>query len=369
MIRPTRVAVNLTWCVPGAVGGSEEYLVRQMLGLSQDQVEPTLFAPRGFAAAHPELIARFECVETDADGVSRSRRILNESTWLFRRTRGFSLVHHGGGTIPARHRTPTLLTVHDLQYLTFPDYFDRRRLTYLRAMMPRSIRRATAIAVPTEFVKSTVCDAFDVPGERVHVVPHGIEPQLGLRATPESDLRAKFGLGDEPYVVFPAMTHPHKGHAFLLDVMERHWSRRGVRLVLIGGRGSADEAVMRRISDQPLSSAVSRLGRVSAADRDGLIRAATAMVFPSQYEGFGAPLIEAMALGTPVVCSDRACLPEVVGDGGLVLELDVDRWGGALDAVDARRSALVEAGRGRVSHFTSAVSGDALTRAYRSVLS
>jgi len=368
LIASLRVAVNLTWCVPGAVGGSEEYLVRQIRGLNDDEIEPTLFVPRGFAVAHPELRERFDCVETRADGTSRPRRVLDESTWLFRRTRDFSLVHHGGGTIPARHRVPTLLTIHDLQYRAFPEYFGRRRLAYLRAMMPRSARRATAIAVPTEFVKSTVCDAYDIAAERVHVVPHGIEPNLGRDATPASELRTRFELGDGPFVVFPAMTHPHKGHAFLLDVMERHWSRRGVRLVLIGGRGSVEDDVARRLVDAPLSSTVSRLGRVSAADRDGLIRAATALVFPSQYEGFGAPLIEAMALGTPVIASDRACLPEVVGDAGLVLELDVDRWGEALDTVDARRSALVEAGRSRVNLFTTAVSAAALTRAYRRVL-
>lgn len=369
MNSPLRVAVNLTWCVPGAVGGSEEYLVRQILGLRDDEVDATLFAPRGFAAAHPELRARFECVETRSDGTSRPRRVLDESGWLFRRTRDFPVVHHGGGTIPALHRSPTLLTIHDLQYREFPEYFGRRRLTYLRAMMPRSARRATAIAVPTEFVKSTVCDAYDITRERVHVVPHGVEPGLGESATSADELRARYGLGDGPFVVFPAMTHPHKGHAFLLDVMERYWSRRGVRLVLIGGRGAAEDSVSRRLAADPLSSSVSRLGRVSAADRDGLIRAATALVFPSEYEGFGAPLIEAMALGTPVVCSDRASLPEVAGDAGVVLGLDVEQWGAALDIVDERRSTLVDAGRARARCFTSEASAAALTRAYGSVVS
>jgi len=369
LIASLRVAVNLAWCVPGTVGGSEEYLVRQIGGLITGEIVPTLFVPRGFAVAHPELSERFDCIETKDDGTSRPRRVLAESTWLFRRTGDFSLVHHGGGTIPARHRTPTLLTIHDLQYRAFPEYFGRRKLAYLRAMMPRSARRATAIAVPSEFVKSTVCDAYDIAAERVHVVPHGVEPNLGQDATPASELRTRFGLGDGPFVVFPAMTHPHKGHAFLLDVMEKHWSRQGVRLVLIGGRGSGEDEVARRLAEEPLSSTVSRLGRVSVADRDGLIRAATALVFPSQYEGFGAPIIEAMALGTPIICSDRACLPEVVGDAGLVLELDADRWAGALDTIDSHRSALVEAGRSRVNRFTTAVSAAALTQAYRSVVS
>jgi glycosyltransferase involved in cell wall biosynthesis len=162
------------------------------------------------------------------------------------------------------------------------------------------------------------------------------------------------------------MTHPHKGHRFLLDVFERCGEALGVRLVLIGGAGSIDEEVTRR-ADQ-LAGLVSKLGRVSDSDRDGLISAAAAVVFPSEYEGFGAPLIEAMALGTPVISSDRACLPEVVGSAGIVVPLDIDSWREAIGDVDRRRAELVTAGRKRVRDFTVEVSGSALATAYRSLL-
>src|SRR6185436_5543458 len=106
-------------------------------------------------------------------------------------------------------------------------------------------------------------------------------------------------------------------------------------------------------------------GRVSAADRDGLLAAAEALVFPSEYEGFGAPVLEAMALGTPVVCSDRTALPEVAGAAALVLPLELDAWKGALDDVAARRDELVAAGLARAAQFTTAASGRALAGAYR----
>ena len=102
-----------------------------------------------------------------------------------------------------------------------------------------------------------------------------------------------------------------------------------------------------------------------AADRDGLIAAAEALVFPSEYEGFGAPLLEAMVAGTPVVCSDQAAVPEVVGDAGLVRPIDPDAWKGALDDVAAARDDLVAAGRRRAELFTTATSGAALAAAYR----
>ena len=91
---------------------------------------------------------------------------------------------------------------------------------------------------------------------------------------------------------------------------------------------------------------------------------AEAMVFPSQYEGFGAPLIEAMTLGTPVVCSDATCMPGVVDDAGLVLPLELDAWAGALDETRRRRTELVAAGHLRARAFTSLASGAALAAAY-----
>ena len=366
-----RVAVNLTWCVPGAVGGSEEYLCRQLLGFpehdSEQTVDITVFAPRGFGDAHPEIASRFAVVEMDHDGRSRPRRVYSESTWLHRRTETFDLVHHGGGTMPLRRRRPTVLTIHDLQYLSFPGYFRAHKLAYLKTVMPRSARRADVITVPTGFVSRTVSDAYGIDESRIVVVPHGIESTIGTHATDAQLLRDRYGLGDSPIVVFPAMTHPHKGHSFLLDVFAGEWSRTDpdLRLVLIGGAGLAEDAVVEQITRLGIADRVVKPGRVSDADRDGLVAMADALVFPSQYEGFGAPVIEAMALGAPVISSDQACLPEVVGDAGLVLPLDRAAWAGALDVIRRERGRLVSAGRERVTRFSAEVSGAALRDAYR----
>ena len=170
-----------------------------------------------------------------------------------------------------------------------------------------------------------------MPAERVVVVPHGVEPALrggepGHGAvTAEADLRRRYALGDGPVLVYPAVTHPHKNHRFLLDLLRERWTDPDLRLVLIGGVGDAEAAVTGCADLR-----VCRLGRVPAADRNGLIAMAEALVFPSRYEGFGAPLIEAMALGTPVVAAATTAIPEVVGDAGLVLPLELDAWAGAL---------------------------------------
>lgn len=367
---PVDVAVNLLWCVPGDVGGSEEYLVRQLLGLAAQNSEflPTLYVLPAFVDAHRELAELYPMVLPDITGDDRRRRVASEHFWLRRRTRRFEIVHHGGGTAPMLGSGPIVLTIHDLQYLTHPEYHTKNKLRYLRQVVPRSVQRASVIATPTEWVRSTVIDAYGVDPDKVVVVPHGIERELGQAAPSEEDLRDRYRLGDGPLVVFPAITHPHKGHEFLLDVMARHWHDPSLRLVLLGGAGAADRQVEAKIAVLGLTDRVVRTGRVPAVDRDGLLSAAHAMAFPSEYEGFGAPVIEAMALGTPVIAADQPAVAEVVGDAGIILPRTTDAWADVLDTVAERRTELVAAGRRRCVEFTAERSGRALAEAYRRAL-
>src|SRR6056297_1862829 len=365
-LSPVDVAVNLLWCVPGQVGGSEQYLVRQLLGLAEEAhgFVPRLYCLPAFVDAHPELAEIYPMETAGISGDQRPRRIAYEHTWLARRTRSADLVHHGGGTAPMVGRRPIVLTIHDLQHLTSPEYLSPGKLRYLSAVIPRSVRRASVVTVPTEYVKGTVINAYGVAEDRVRVVPHGVEPTLGVGAPGEFELRRDYGLGAGPVLVYPAITHPHKRHEFLLDVMAAHWHDPDLRLVLLGGAGTADGRVEMLIDELDLRRRVVRPGRVPDAHRDGLVALASALVFPSEYEGFGAPVVEAMALGTPVICSDQPALSEVVGDAGVVLQLERDAWADALTVVEARRAELRSAGRVRAGRFTARRSGAALAEAY-----
>jgi alpha-1,3-rhamnosyl/mannosyltransferase len=359
------VGVNLLWCLPGGVGGSEEYLVRQLAGLhdAAPEIRARLFVLPGFAAAHREIAARHELVVASLDARRRSRRIVAEATWLPSRLAGVDVVHHGGGTVPVRSPHPVLLTLHDLQYRSYPEYLATVKRQYLRLAIPQSVKRAELIAVPSEFVRGTVIEVFGRDPERVVVVPHGVD--VPAAPTDVGELRERYGIGSRRYVVYPALTHPHKNHRFLLDLLAGPWSDPELALVLLGGRGLVEDDVVVAIDRLGLGGRVVRPGRVSELDRDGLIAGADALVFPSEYEGFGAPVLEAMALGTPVVCSDRAALPEVAGDAALVRPLDPDAWKGVLDDVAAERDSLVAAGRRRAARFTTRESGARLADAYR----
>lgn len=362
----TDVAVNLLWCVPGEVGGSEQYLVRQLLGLAAQpgRFNPKLFSLASFVDAHPELAALYPVVAADVSGASRPRRILAEHTWLRRQTAEADIVHHGGGTTPLVGRRPIVLTIHDLQYLTHPEYLTPNKRRYLERAIPHSVRRATVVAVPTDYVRGTVINAYGTDADRVVVVPHGVEPSLGVNAPSEAELRATYGLGDGRFVVYPAITHPHKNHRFLLALMAQYWTDPELRLVLPGGKGAADADVAADIARLGLERRVIRPGRVSDADRDGLVAHADALVFPSEYEGFGAPAAEAMALGAPVICSDQPALADVVADAGLVLPLELEAWAGALDVVATQSQQMRAAGRRRAEAFTTERSGAALATAY-----
>lgn len=367
-----KVAVNLLWLRPGQVGGSEEYLTRTLGALREADIDLTLFVQAGFEEAHPALAGRARLVAVPTVASPQAVRIGLEHSWLAWRARRFDLVHHAGSTAP---RTPTgrfVLTVHDLQYLTYPEFFRLPRRAFLRVTTPTAARRAAVVTAPSEYVCGRVADALGVARERIVEVPHGIDPGLGRGATAEVEVRARYRLRG-PYIVYPAITHPHKNHAVLVEAMARlHRRRPSVQLVLTGAAGHAEAAVLAEVDRLGLREVVVRPGRVSTADRDGLLRHASAMAFPSRYEGFGAPVLEAMHLGCPVVATRATALPEVVGDAGVLLSpLDPAGWADALERlVDDREEAqrLRVAGRLRAAGYSSERSAAALVEAYRKAL-
>lgn len=374
---PVDIGVNLSWCVPSKVGGSEQYLTRQLAGLAMNtlamntevlqRLRVTLFAPQHFRAAHSELAEAFRIVEMPTDGHNRALRIAYENTGLARQTKENALVHHGGGTMPFRGNKTTLLTVHDVQYLSYPEYFSPARLRYLAAMMPRSLRRATAVAVPSAYVRETVIQKFRIAEDNVFVVRHGVE-MVSRGDIDIATVIRRHGLESIPYFIYPAMTHPHKNHQFLISLLAGPWRERDEHLVFIGHEGRAHDDVMRAITASGCAHRVHMLGRVEGAERDALVAGAQALVFPSQYEGFGAPLIEAMALQVPVVCSNVTSLPGVAGDAALVLPLVADAWADLPQYVEQNRESMVLRGVNRAREFSLEASGADLLSVYETVL-
>ena len=401
--RPSlRVGVNLLWLVPGVVGGSEDYAVGLLTALADapgrhdraDGVPPVdlvVFVNRRFADAYPGLCAAFDTVVAPFDGSSRGRRVLGESTWLPRqvRRRRVEVLHHfgglvpfndgaGSGAVPGRRGCVRVLTVHDLQPLDIPANFSVVKRIFERVAIPWSVRRADVIVTLGTHVATTVHDRFGTSPRRFALVAPGAQRPAAQSATADrsatsvdtSGVADRLGLAGHPYFLYPAITYPHKNHVVLVEAMARlKRTHPDVRLVLTGGAAGAEADLDATVQRCGVGEVVLRPGRVSSDDLGALYAGATAVVFPSRYEGFGLPVLEAMRLGCPVIAANTTALPSVVGGAGILVPPDdVDEWVRAMvlmcdDPVERRRH--VAAGRERAAGFTWESSARALVGVWR----
>ncbi len=366
----TSVGVNLLWLVPGAVGGSEQSTLatlRAIHDLGSPDLRVRLLALAPLLVAHPDLGERFPVNVLPLSGRSRPARVAAEATWLAARTRGLDLIHHAGGTAPPLRRSPYVLTLHDLQPLEHAVTHSSFKRAYLATTIPPSVRRARAVAVPSEFVRRSVIERFDVAPDRVVAIPHAVDLSAAA-GTAADDLRRRYDLNG-PVVLYPAITYPHKNHGTLLEafaaVVAAHPD---VVLVLPGAVASGEDELRQRVNRLGLADQVRRLGRISDAEVVGLLRLATVVAVPSRYEGFGLPAVEAMASGAALVAADATALPEVVGDGGRLVDPDdVGGWAQAIIDLladpDARRRSI-ERGRVQAARFAPAVNAAAFAALY-----
>lgn len=371
------VGLNLLWLVPGRVGGSEESTVASVRGLADlapAGLDLRLFVLAPFAEAYPDLVEALPTEVLALTGRSRPMRVVGEGTWLARHSTGLDLVHHAGGTAPPRSTTPYVLTLHDLQPLERrppgPRTHGPLKRAYLRQVVPRSVRRARLVVVPSEFVRGTVLARTGLTAERVAVVPHAVVCHPA--PTDRARLAARHHL-DGPVILYPAITYPHKNHATLVHAFAKVLEAEPRALLVLTGRADrAEDDLLAVIDRLGVRSRIRRLGRVPAADVAGLYELADVVAVPSRYEGFGLPAAEAMAYGTPVVAATGTSLPEVVGDAGLLVDPDdTDGWAAALTSLltdDARRRALAAAGRARAERFGLAANAAALADVYRAAV-
>lgn len=369
-----KVGINLLWMVPGKVGGSETYLTRLLNGLAEraSELDYTIFALQQFGEVYPDLAKTFKTATAPVTGQLKSFRVAGENSWLAAqcRIRNIDLVHHAGGTVPMIRTARPILTIHDLQYLYYPEYFTRTKLNYLKVMVPRSAEAARSILVPSEFTRRTVIERLDIDPSIVHVVPHGISPRGGGPAS--ATIRDKYELGG-PFFIYPAITYPHKNHLVLIEAFARLVRvHPDALLVLTGAKGSMEVKIAAEVRNLGLEANVRRLGYLPSNDLDALYQEAVGLTFPSRFEGFGAPVLEAMARTCPVIAADATALPEVVRDAGILVSPDnAEEWHLAMRELlddEERRERLAKGGLERARTFSWGHSADILEDAYRHAL-
>jgi glycosyltransferase involved in cell wall biosynthesis len=221
---------------------------------------------------------------------------------------------------------PTVLTVHDLIFRHLPAHHKPLYRWYLNVTMPLYCRRATNIIAVSECTRRDLIAAYDLPEEKVTVVHEAAAPRFRLQP-PEAvaAVRSRYGLPDR-FLLFVGTIEPRKNLACLLSVFEAMRAA-GLSdgLVIVGRRGWLYDDFFARLEQSPVRDAVLFPGYVPDEDLPAVYSGAQGLVFPSVYEGFGLPMLEAMACGTPVVASNVSSLPEIGGDAALYADpLDVE---------------------------------------------
>ncbi|MEX5637536.1 glycosyltransferase family 4 protein [Parafrankia sp. FMc2] len=369
------VGINLLSLIPRMVGGAETAALGLLGELAQQRPaghELSLFCLDSFVREHPEVAVRFNTKVLPINGHIRPLRVLGENSWLAAEARRskIDVMHHMGNVIPPGCGVPGVVTIYDLQPFDIPENFSRVKTFYLRSVAPRSANRARAVITPSNFARNSVIDRFGIPPERVRIIHLGVEEPTSQMSIAE--VRERYGIRGR-WFVFNAVTSRHKNHEMLLRAFAKVAEKEpDVILVLTGGQGRAEETVRRDIESLGLSKRVLRPGRVPRPDLIGILRGAVALTFPSCYEGFGLPVVEAMSLGTPVLAADATALPEIVGDGGRLIDpTDVDAWAGAMLGLlddEQERQQLIRMGLGRAQSFSWAAAAEQTFRVYRDVL-
>jgi glycosyltransferase involved in cell wall biosynthesis len=287
------------------------------------------------------------------------------------------LFHATDFVLPPSGARRKLLTVHDLAFLFYPDAAMPSLHHYLNVVVPRSVRRADAVVADSHHTARDLREQWQVPEERIHVVQGAVDHGQFRPVTDEQTLRGvreRYGIGAGPYILTLSRLEPRKNHVRLIAAFAeaRAAGRLPHRLVIGGGKGWLYEAIYARVEELHLEEHVCFTGFVADADLPALFSGAEFFAYPSLYEGFGLPILEALACGTPVLTGDNSCLPEAGGSGAIyVNSQDVsDIADGILRLAtdDALRARLRAAGLEHAATFTWERSAGQLLAAYAHVL-
>jgi len=283
-------------------------------------------------------------------------------------------LYHEPNYVPLSYDVPVVITIHDLSWIGFPQAHPADRVRWLEQSLPTAIERAQAILVDSDFIRNEVLTTFGVDTERVRTAHLGVAPRFRPHAPEETSAKLeRFGLAPGRYILTVGTLEPRKNLRHMLEsyALLPAALRERFPLAIAGARGWRSSGLVtqiRRVNDRH----VRFLGHVDREALPHLYAGAALFAFPSLYEGFGLPPLEAMASGTPVLVSNRASLPEVVGDAGATMD--------AYDPVQAasilrelledpgRRASMTQRGLSRAARFTWQGCAAITRSVYRDVL-
>ena len=348
------IGIALLTLVPGELGGSESATGGLLRALADGGTLPyRVFlppvAPDAAEGLPSELVPEYRPAHTIPQRLLAMGWAVARPRPLRRRLAAPDVVHYPLTIRIPTVTTPSVVALHDLQHLDLPALFSRGERTFRAAFWHRSVRGAQRIITPSTFVRERTVALLGIDSARIRVIPHGIDH---VRFSPGGENR-------EPFLLYPARRWPHKNHERLFEAFALlRRERPELRLVLTGGghSGTTPEGVEVR-------------GHVSLDELVSLYRRAAALVFPSLYEGFGQPVLEAMACGCPVACSAIPALAEVAGNAAATFAPDdAESIAAAVRDVLADPKRFRERGVERAAQFTWTRAAAQYESVYRELL-
>ncbi len=312
------VGLNMIFLTPGETGGMEVYARELAPRLArQPGLRVTAFVGREAAGEDFGV----EQVVLPVTASSRAQWVAGEQAVLPRAAarHGCDVVHSLASTAPTWGRFRRVVTIHDLLYEVIPDAHFGLRALGMRALVPAAARRSHRVIAISASTREDLHRHLGVPLAKIDTVLQGVGPPSAER-TGEAELRRTFDLGARPVLLTVSAKRPHKN---LLRLIEAFATLPDRPVLILPGYPTEHEQELRDRADAlGVVQDVRFPGWISDADREGLYALATAFVFPSRYEGFGLPVLEAMQRGLPVATSDRGSLAEVAGDAALLFDPD-----------------------------------------------
>jgi glycosyltransferase involved in cell wall biosynthesis len=320
------IGLNLVFLVPGETGGME-VAARELIPALVEQAPAgtrfTAFVNREAAAAKDgpwgELLP---AVTVPVNARNRVQWVLGEQTLLpaLAARAGVDLLHSLASTAPVWGRFRRVVTVHDLIYARFPDAHAGIRDKGMRVLVPWGVRRSDRVIADSQSTRDDLVELLGVAPGRVDVVPLGLGAVRRQASMAEPELRARLQLGERRVLLSLSAKRAHKNLPALIGALARIAVQERPVLVLPGYPTAHEAELRERARTLGVQDDVRFPAWVSAAELEGLWAIAAAFVFPSLYEGFGLPVLEAMARDVPVACSNASSLPEVAGEAALLFD-------------------------------------------------
>jgi glycosyltransferase involved in cell wall biosynthesis len=370
------VGLNLVFLVPGEQGGMEVYARELLSALAAERpdLRLTAFVNREARAAGGEWDELADVVEVPVFARSRVQWVRGEQVLLpgLARRAGVDVLHSMASTAPARGAFKRVVTIHDLLYRVVPDAHFGIRGLGMRVLVPLAARTSDRVIAISRSTAADVQRYLKVPADRLDVIASGVGVTPAGAPEPAAALRERHGLGARRVVLSVSAKRPHKNLERLLQALAAIAPERRPLLV-VPGYPTPYEATLRERAEQlGVTADLRLLDWVSGPELEGLYALADAFVFPSLYEGFGLPVLEAMQRGVPVACSQSSALAEVAGDGALLFDAEDPRAiAGAIRTIledGAIAAGLRERGRAQAARFSWRATARGCLQTYGRVL-